>query len=105
MSDELELNHGTKTLVKPEDKTELPSLYKVVILNDDFTPQDYVIHILERFFRKNKQEATQLMLEVHKKGMGVAGVYTLEIAETKVVQVNDYSKNHQYPLKCIVERA
>ena len=105
MNDELELGNGTKTLIKPKDKTELPSLYKVVILNDDFTPQEYVVHILETFFRKNKQEAVQLMLEVHQKGKGTGGIYTLEIAETKVVQVNDFSKNHQYPLKCIVEKA
>jgi len=96
---------STKTLIKPDHRTKTPSLYKVVILNDDFTPQDYVVHILEKFFRKTKEEATVLMLQVHRKGMGIAGVFTLEIAETKAAQVNEYSKSHQYPLKCVVERA
>lgn len=96
---------GAKTLIRPDQKTKVPSLYKVVILNDDFTPQDYVIHILQKFFRKNLEEATQLMLQVHKKGQGIAGVFTFEIAETKSVQVNEYSKQHQYPLRCVVEKA
>ncbi|NBV50245.1 ATP-dependent Clp protease adapter ClpS [bacterium] len=96
---------GVKTLVKPSEKTKTPSLFKVIILNDDFTPQDYVVHILERFFKKTKEQATELMLQVHKKGMGIAGVYPLEIAETKTFQVNEYSKSHQYPLKCVVEKA
>lgn len=105
MSDDFESHSGTKTLVRPLEKTKTPSWYKVVILNDDFTPQDYVVHILEKFFRKNREEATHLMLQVHRKGMGIAGVYTQEIAETKTAQVNEYSKSHQYPLKCIVEKA
>lgn len=105
MSDDFESHTGTKTLVKPAEKTKTPSWFKVVILNDDFTPQDYVVHILEKFFRKNKEEATQLMLQVHRKGMGIAGVFTQEIAETKAAQVNEYSKSHQYPLKCVVEKA
>lgn len=105
MSDDFESHAGTKTLVKPAEKTKTPSWFKVVILNDDFTPQDYVVHILEKFFRKNKEEATQLMLQVHRKGMGIAGVFTQEIAETKAAQVNEYSKSHQYPLKCVVEKA
>lgn len=96
---------GVKTLVKPSEKTKTPSLFKVIILNDDFTPQDYVVHILEKFFKKTREQATELMLQVHKKGMGIAGVYPLEIAETKTFQVNEYSKSHQYPLKCVVEKA
>jgi ATP-dependent Clp protease adaptor protein ClpS len=96
---------GTRTLVRPQSQTKTPSFYKVVILNDDFTPRDYVIHVLQKFFRKNEQEATQLMLQVHHKGSGVAGVFTFEIAETKAFQVNEYSKQHKYPLKCTVEKA
>ncbi len=106
MSEDLEEKSGTKTLTRPKEKvqTQLPSMYKVIILNDDFTPQDYVVHILEKFFKKSKEQATQLMLQVHLKGMGIAGVFSREVAETKAAQVNDYSKNHQYPLKCVVEK-
>lgn len=96
---------GTRALVRPEDKTKTPSFYKVVILNDDFTPREYVVHVLQKFFKKSEQEATHLMLQVHHKGMGVAGVFTCEIAETKAYQVNEYSKKHKYPLKCVVEAA
>ncbi len=96
---------GTQTLVRPEKETKTPAFFKVIILNDDFTPRDYVVHILETFFRKNQQEATHLMLQVHHKGRGVAGVYTFEIAETKAFQVNEYSRKNKYPLKCVVEKA
>jgi ATP-dependent Clp protease adaptor protein ClpS len=96
---------GTRALVRPEEKTKTPSFYKVLILNDDFTPREYVVHVLQKFFRKSEQEATHLMLQVHHKGMGVAGVFTCEIAETKAYQVNEYSKKHKYPLKCVVEAA
>lgn len=105
MSEEFEESGSTKTLIRPQERTKTPSFYKVVILNDDFTPQDYVVHILQKFFKKNLEHATELMLEVHRKGRGIAGVYTLEVAETKTAQVNDYSKSHKYPLKCIVEKA
>jgi ATP-dependent Clp protease adaptor protein ClpS len=105
MSEELDDFGSTKTLVRPEERTKTPSLYKVVILNDDFTPQDYVVHILQKFFRKTLEQATELMLQVHRKGLGVAGVFSLEIAETKSAQVNEYSKSNKYPLKCIVEKA
>jgi len=106
MPEDFEEKSGTKTLVRPEERvqTKVPSLYKVVILNDDFTPQDYVVHILEKFFRKTREQATDLMLQVHLKGIGIAGVYTKEIAETKTAQVNEYSKTHEYPLKCVVEK-
>lgn len=96
---------GTQTLIRPSSKTKTPSFFKVVILNDDFTPRDYVVHVLQKFFKKSEQEATQLMLQVHHKGMGIAGVYTYEIAETKAFQVNEYSRQNQYPLKCTVEKA
>src|SRR5688572_922984 len=79
---ELEADSHTRTLTRPDERTKTPSFYKVVILNDDFTPREYVVHILQKFFKKNETDATQLMLEVHHKGAGVAGVYTHEIAET-----------------------
>ncbi len=96
---------GTQTLVKPESKTKEPKLYKVVILNDDFTPREFVVHILVRFFSKSEPQATQLMLQVHNQGSGVAGTYSHEIAETKTYQVNAYSKQNQFPLKCVLEEA
>jgi len=105
MAEELDDFGSTKTLIRPEERTKTPSLYKVVVLNDDFTPQDYVVHILQKFFKKNLEQATELMLQVHKKGLGIAGIFTLEVAETKTAQVNEYSKSHKYPLKCIVEKA
>ena len=91
-------------LVHPGSRTKAPSLYKVLVLNDDFTPRDFVVHILMRFFRKDEAEATRLMLEVHTKGVGCAGVFTYEIAETKAHLVNDYSRKNQYPLKCALEK-
>lgn len=102
--DNLLVQGGTDVLSRPTTKTKPPAFYKVVILNDDFTPRDFVVHILQKFFRKNETDATQLMLEVHNKGAGIAGVFTFEIAETKAVQVNEYSRQNQYPLKCIVEK-
>jgi ATP-dependent Clp protease adaptor protein ClpS len=96
---------GTQTLVRPLPKTKAPSFYKVLILNDDFTPRDFVVHVLQKFFRKNETEAVQLMLQVHHQGMGIAGVYTFEVAETKAYQVNLYSKQNNFPLKCTVEQA
>ena len=97
-----EADQSTDVAVAPKTKT--PSFYKVLILNDDFTPRDFVVVVLEKFFRKNVTEATELMLDVHHKGVGVAGVYTYEIAETKSVQVNEYAKQNHYPLRCVVER-
>src|SRR5690606_29722216 len=96
---------GTQTLVRPEPKTKEPSLYKVIILNDDFTPREFVVHILLRFFGKSEAQATQLMLKVHNQGSGVAVVYHFEIAETKTYQVNTYSKQNLFPLKCVMEEA
>lgn len=96
---------STQTLTRPESKTKKPSMYKVVLLNDDFTPREFVVHILIRFFSKSETEANNLMLQVHHQGSGVAGVFSFEIAETKTYQVNSYSKQNQYPLKCIMEEA
>lgn len=92
------------TITKPRPKVAKPSFYKVILLNDDFTPMDFVVHILKKFFSKSEPEAQAIMLEVHQKGSGLAGVFTFEVAETKSYMVNEYAKGHQHPLKCIVER-
>jgi ATP-dependent Clp protease adaptor protein ClpS len=102
---DLEVAEGTQTLIRPESETKKPSMYKVVLLNDDFTPREFVVHVLIRFFGKNETEATQLMLQVHHEGAGIAGVFTFEIAETKTYQVNSYAKQNQYPLKSVMEEA
>lgn len=81
-----------------------PAMYKVLLLNDDFTPMEFVIHILERFFSKNRQEATEIMLHVHRRGVGVCGVYTHEVAETKVNLVMDYARKNEHPLQCTMEK-
>jgi ATP-dependent Clp protease adaptor protein ClpS len=86
-------------------KVKPPPLYKVILLNDDYTPMEFVVYVLERFFAMNREKATQVMLHVHTRGVGVCGVYTREIAETKVNQVNDYSRKHQHPLLCAMEEA
>jgi ATP-dependent Clp protease adaptor protein ClpS len=85
-------------------KVRRPPLYKVILLNDDFTPMDFVVEVLQSFFRMDRNKATQVMLNVHTQGKGVCGVFTYEIAETKVAQVNDYSKKHQHPLLCTLEQ-
>lgn len=81
-----------------------PSLYKVILLNDDFTPMDFVISILKKFFSKSDGEAQRIMLQVHQDGAAIAGVYTFEVAETKVYLVNEFSRRHKFPLKCIMEK-
>jgi ATP-dependent Clp protease adaptor protein ClpS len=95
---------GTGVVVKAKPKTKKPSMYKVLMLNDDYTPMEFVVHILERFFGKNRQEATRIMLHVHRRGVGVCGVYTYEVAETKVTQVMDFARQHQHPLQCTLEK-
>ena len=82
-----------------------PPLYRVVLLNDDYTPMEFVVDVLERFFRMDRENATRVMLEVHMKGKGVCGVFTYEIAETKVAQVMTYSRDNQHPLMCTLEQA
>ncbi|MBW7837949.1 MAG: ATP-dependent Clp protease adapter ClpS [Sphingomonadales bacterium] len=98
-------NIGQGLLTKPKAKPKKPSMYKVLLLNDDYTPMEFVVHVLERIFRKSQEEATQIMLHVHHKGVGICGVYTFEVAETKVVQVIDYARKHQHPLQCTLEKA
>jgi ATP-dependent Clp protease adaptor protein ClpS len=95
---------STGVVVKPRPKTKKPSMYKVLMLNDDYTPMEFVVHVLESFFGKSREEATRIMLHVHQRGVGVCGVYTYEIAETKVTQVIDYARKHQHPLQCTLEK-
>jgi ATP-dependent Clp protease adaptor protein ClpS len=95
---------GTGVVVKTKPKTKKPSMYKVLMLNDDYTPMEFVVHILERFFAKSRQEATRIMMHVHRRGVGVCGVYTYEVAETKVTQVMDFARQHQHPLQCTLEK-
>lgn len=88
---------------KPEVKK--PPLYKVLLVNDDYTPMEFVVTVLETFFRMSREKATQVMLHVHTRGVGVCGVFTRDIAETKVAQVNDFSREHHHPLLCTMEEA
>jgi ATP-dependent Clp protease adaptor protein ClpS len=99
-------DNGTSTgvVVKAKPKTKKPSMYKVLMLNDDYTPMEFVVHILERFFQKSREEATRIMMHVHRRGVGVCGVYTYEVAETKVTQVMDFARKHQHPLQCVMEK-
>jgi ATP-dependent Clp protease adaptor protein ClpS len=95
---------GTGVIVKAKPKTKKPSMYKVLMLNDDYTPMEFVVHILERFFSKSRQEATRIMMHVHRRGVGICGVFTYEVAETKVTQVMDFARQHQHPLQCTLEK-
>ncbi len=95
---------STGVVVKTRAKTKKPSMYKVLLLNDDYTPMEFVVHILESFFGKSREEATRIMLHVHQRGVGVCGVFTYEVAETKVTQVIDYARKHQHPLQCTLEK-
>ena len=106
MSDDKQNKGGTSTgiIVKTKPKTKKPSMYKVLMLNDDYTPMEFVVHVLEQFFSKNREEATRIMLHVHQRGVGVCGVFTYEVAETKVTQVIDYARQHQHPLQCTLEK-
>jgi ATP-dependent Clp protease adaptor protein ClpS len=94
----------TGVVVKAKPKTKKPSMYKVLMLNDDYTPMEFVVHILERFFSKTREEATRIMLHVHRRGVGICGVFTYEVAETKVTQVMDFARQHQHPLQCTLEK-
>lgn len=93
-----------QVITKTRTKTEKPPLYKVLILNDDYTPMEFVVHVLERFFGLTHGQAVELMLTVHKKGVAVVGVFSFEIAETKVAQVMDFARRHQHPLQCTMEK-
>ena len=95
---------GTGVVLKTKPKTKKPSLYKVLMLNDDYTPMEFVVHVLERFFQKSREEATRIMLHVHHRGVGICGVFTYEVAETKVTQVMDCARSNQHPLQCTMEK-
>jgi ATP-dependent Clp protease adaptor protein ClpS len=93
---------GIATRTKP--KTQKPSLYKVLMLNDDYTPMEFVVLTLQRFFKMTIEDATRVMLHVHQRGVGVCGIFTYEVAETKVNQVIDFAREHQHPLQCTMEK-
>ena len=95
---------NTGVVVRTRPKTRKPAMYKVLMLNDDYTPMEFVVHVLERFFQKTRDEATRIMLHVHRRGVGVCGVYTYEVAETKVTQVMDLARQNQHPLQCTIEK-
>jgi ATP-dependent Clp protease adaptor protein ClpS len=90
---------------RTREKTKQPTPYRVLMLNDDYTPMEFVVLVLQRFFRMNMEEATRVMLHVHQKGVGVCGVFTYEVAETKVSQVMDFARENQHPLQCTLEKA
>src|SRR5215212_9703054 len=95
---------GTAVITKTKTQTKRPSLYRVLLLNDDYTPMEFVVLVLERFFNKDREAATRIMLHVHHHGVGECGVFTYEVAETKVTQVMDFARKHQHPLQCVMEK-
>ena len=95
---------STGVITESKPKTKKPSMYKVLMLNDDYTPMEFVVHVLVRFFNKSQEDATEIMLHVHQRGVGVCGVYPYEVAETKVTQVVDFARKHQHPLQCTLEK-
>lgn len=94
----------TGALTLTRTRTKKPSMYKVLMLNDDYTPMEFVVDVLQHIFQKTREEATQIMLHVHQKGVGICGVYTYEVAETKVTQTVDYARKNQHPLQCTLEK-
>jgi len=104
MSDQDHPENDGQVITKAKPKTETPALFKVILLNDDYTPMDFVILVLKKFFMKSDAEATRIMMAVHHEGAGLAGIYTFEVAETKVYTVNEFSRRHKHPLKCIMEK-
>jgi ATP-dependent Clp protease adaptor protein ClpS len=97
-------DNRTGLATKTRPKTKKPSLYKVLLLNDDYTPMEFVIHVLEKYFSKGREDATRIMLHVHQKGVGICGVFPYEVAETKVTQVMDFSRQNGHPLQCTMEK-
>ena len=104
MSDEPDDIGESDLALKPRSKSKRPPLYKVMILNDDYTPMEFVVHVLERFFGMSSAQVFEIMLTVHKKGLAVVGVFSHEIAETKVTQVMDFARRHEHPLQCTMEK-
>lgn len=103
-SDEDSGDAGTGTITRTRTKTKKPSMYKVLLLNDDYTPMEFVVYVLQRFFSKSVEDATKIMLHVHQNGVGICGVFTYEVAETKVSQVMDLARQHDHPLQCTMEK-
>lgn len=97
-------DNDTSVVVETKPRTKRPPLYKVLLLNDDYTPMEFVVAVLERFFHMSHAQAFEIMLTVHKKGVAVVGVFSHEIAETKVTQVMDFARQHQHPLQCTMEK-
>jgi ATP-dependent Clp protease adaptor protein ClpS len=95
---------GTAVITKTKPQTKRPNLYRVLILNDDYTPMEFVVHVLERFFNKDHDSAYRIMMHVHQHGIGECGIFTYEVAETKVTQVMDFARKHQHPLQCVMEK-
>jgi ATP-dependent Clp protease adaptor protein ClpS len=95
---------GAGLAEKTRTQTKKPSMYKVLMLNDDYTPMEFVVHVLERFFHKSRDEATRIMMHVHQRGVGLCGIFTYEVAETKATQVMDFARQHQHPLQCTLEK-
>jgi len=96
-------NNPTPVLESKEQKASLPPMYQVVLLNDDYTPMEFVVIVLQKFFGKGREQATQIMLKVHREGKGVCGVYPKDIASTKVEMVSSFARQHQHPLQCVME--
>src|SRR5688572_19423842 len=103
-SDEGKGGSSTAVVTKTRPKTKRPNLYRVLLLNDDYTPMEFVVHVIMRFFQKNQDDATHIMLHVHNHGVGECGIFTYEVAETKVTQVMDFARKHQHPLQCVMEK-
>ncbi len=95
---------GTAVITRAKPKTQRPSMYRVLLLNDDYTPMDFVVGVLCTFFHKNIDDANRIMWQVHNNGVGECGVYTYEVADTKVTQVMEYARKHQHPLQCVMEK-
>jgi ATP-dependent Clp protease adaptor protein ClpS len=96
--------NGSGVALQTRTRTKRPAMYKVLMLNDDYTPMEFVVHVLEKYFTKTRQEATDIMLQVHRRGVGVCGVFTYEVAETKVNQVTEFARRNQHPLRCTLEK-
>ncbi len=95
---------GTAVITRTKTQTKKPGMYRVLLLNDDYTPMEFVTHVLMRFFNKDTDEASRIMMHVHQHGVGECGIFTYEVAETKVTMVMDFARKHQHPLQCIMEK-
>ena len=103
-ADDRDNGTGTAVVTRVKPETKKPSLYRVLLLNDDFTPMEFVVHVLQQFFNKSYEDAYTIMLHVHQNGVGECGVFTYEVAETKVTLVMDFARRHQHPLQCVMEK-